>query len=186
MAPFSLRHAHLCAAVVGQTPGLEDIARPCRLRTLAGSALARLLCHRRDGYCSWDSKCLFLSGVYPLERRIAGRFRICRLDRPSLHELFLQLSLFPLLNMRGYFLIIGVGLLSLIAFNIWMDPAHRWYRLPSYPSEPWSIQDCWMAPANFNQRDFKRWRLSGILSPDVVVLGSSRAMLASQEELSSS
>jgi hypothetical protein len=80
--------------------------------------------------------------------------------------------------MRTYVLTVALGLLAVAAFDITRDPAHRWHAQSRAPSRNWGQDQVWVSPAGYDERAYVRFHLDLIDRPDVLLLGSSKILLA--------
>ena len=72
----------------------------------------------------------------------------------------------------------GITLVAAAAFIFLVDPAQRWRRSVRYPSRPLTDHEVWVGPAiNFPEREIRLDQMRSAPKPDLVILGSSRAML---------
>jgi hypothetical protein len=83
--------------------------------------------------------------------------------------------------MKIFFLTLGFGLFSVVTVNFLVDPAHRWHRAWSSFERNWEDEQVWVSAPQFNERKFRAEHLRVIEPPDILIMGSSRAMTVKSE-----
>jgi hypothetical protein len=84
--------------------------------------------------------------------------------------------------MKNFLLSLISILTTAMLINYFVDPASRWHKKTSYFKviSHWQSDNILALPPNFDDRAFKADEIKYLTNPDLLVLGSSRAMLISQ------
>lgn len=78
--------------------------------------------------------------------------------------------------MRYFWSTVAVGVLSVAAINLYVDPTHRHARRVVPPAAGWAADERFLPPVNFEERGFRAAQLKAAPRPGVALLGSSRVI----------
>lgn len=85
-------------------------------------------------------------------------------------------------SLKTFSLTLGLGLSLVSCLIIWEDPSQIWHPKVQYASHALSRDEVWVPRlANFPEREIRLAQMTLYPQPDLVVLGSSRAMLIDSE-----